>query len=332
MENQIKAGAALNYVIIGINALVGLLYTPYMLRMLGQNEYGLFSLVASVISYLTILDFGFGNAIVRYTAKFRTENKTTEQYEMFGMFLKLFCAIGLFALCIGIILCFNVDNLFDKSMSPEELSKAKILLLILLINLALTFPLSVYGSIINAYENFIFQKLAQIARIVLSTIVMIVILRLGYKAIGLVVVQTIFNIAFLFGNAFYCRHKLKIKIVFGKMNWNFFREILFLDFSCGYNRTVLLELGTMGIRNLSRDNNGSDFFVSHSIKGNVLSVFFGHKFSIPSKGYTDGYFQYHCQRNIGFIHKNRTNPICGNIVHYSGFCDIRKIIYNPLGR
>ena len=28
MENQIKAGAALNYVIIGINALVGLLYTP----------------------------------------------------------------------------------------------------------------------------------------------------------------------------------------------------------------------------------------------------------------------------------------------------------------
>ena len=119
MENQIKAGAALNYVIIGINALVGLLYTPYMLRMLGQNEYGLFSLVASVISYLTILDFGFGNAIVRYTAKFRTENKTTEQYEMFGMFLKLFCAIGLFALCIGIILFFNVDNLFDKSMSPE---------------------------------------------------------------------------------------------------------------------------------------------------------------------------------------------------------------------
>ena len=251
---------------------------------------------------------------------------------MFGMFLKLFCAIGLFALCIGIILCFNVDNLFDKSMSPEELSKAKILLLILLINLALTFPLSVYGSIINAYENFIFQKLAQIARIVLSTIVMIVILRLGYKAIGLVVVQTIFNIAFLFGNAFERLHKGVYDLT--KNELELFQRnpiLLFLDFSCGYNRTVLLELGTMGIRNLSRDNNGSDFFVSHSIKGNVLSVFFGHKFSIPSKGYTDGYFQYHCQRNIGFIHKNRTNPICGNIVHYSGFCDIRKIIYNPLG-
>lgn len=73
--NQIKAGAILNYVIIGLNTLVGLLYTPFMLRCLGQNEYGLYSLVASVIAYLTILDFGFGNAIIRYTAKFRAEGK-----------------------------------------------------------------------------------------------------------------------------------------------------------------------------------------------------------------------------------------------------------------
>ncbi len=71
--NQLKAGAALNYVIIALNTLTGLLYTPYMLRCLGQNEYGLYSLVSSVIAYLTILDFGFGNAIIRYTAKFRAE-------------------------------------------------------------------------------------------------------------------------------------------------------------------------------------------------------------------------------------------------------------------
>ena len=75
--NQVKAGAVLNYVIIGLNTILGLLYTPYMLRMLGQNEYGLYSLVASVIAYLTILDFGFGNAVIRYTAKFRSKNQLT---------------------------------------------------------------------------------------------------------------------------------------------------------------------------------------------------------------------------------------------------------------
>ena len=34
--NQLKAGAALNYVSILLNMVVGLIYTPYMLRMLGQ--------------------------------------------------------------------------------------------------------------------------------------------------------------------------------------------------------------------------------------------------------------------------------------------------------
>ena len=85
--NELKAGAVLNYVAIGLNVIIGLTYTPYMLRMLGQSEYGLYSLAASIIAYLTVLDLGFGNAIVRYTAKFRAEKKEREQEEMFGMFL-----------------------------------------------------------------------------------------------------------------------------------------------------------------------------------------------------------------------------------------------------
>ena len=118
--NQLKAGAALSYISIGLNNIIGLLYTPYMLRMMGQNEYGLYSLVASVVAYLTVLDLGFGNAIVRYTAKFRAEAKTKEQYEMFGMFLVLYCAIGLVALGAGFGLYLHIDTLFGDTMSPEE--------------------------------------------------------------------------------------------------------------------------------------------------------------------------------------------------------------------
>ena len=75
--NQLKAGIVLSYVTIGLHNVIGLIYTPYMLRMMGQSEYGLYSLVASVIAYLTVLDLGFANAIVRYTAKFRRQNKRT---------------------------------------------------------------------------------------------------------------------------------------------------------------------------------------------------------------------------------------------------------------
>ena len=70
-NNQLKAGAMLSLLTFGAANVLGLLYTPYILRMMGQEEYGLYSLVASVVSYLTMLDFGFGNAIVRYTNLYR---------------------------------------------------------------------------------------------------------------------------------------------------------------------------------------------------------------------------------------------------------------------
>ena len=228
--NQIKIGAALNYVIIGLNTLVGLLYTPYMLRMLGQNDYGLYSLVASVIAYLTILDFGFGNAIIRYTAKFRAERKQCEQWEMFGMFLIVYSVIGLIAFAGGLALYYNVDTLFDRTMTESDISQARIMMLLLTLNLLVTFPLSIFGSIITAYENFIFQRGVNIIRIILSTAVMIAMLAIGFKAIALVVVQTVFNILVLVINYLYCRRKLRIKVWFGRFNWPFLREISLYSF------------------------------------------------------------------------------------------------------
>lgn len=228
--NQLKAGAALNYVVLGLSNLVGLLYTPYMLRMMGQSEYGLYSLVASVIAYLTIMDFGFGNAIIRYTAKFRAEGKLQEQYSMFGMFLILYSIIGVIAFLVGLGLYFNIDSLFGDMMTDYELGRARILMLIMIVNLAFTFPLGIFGSIVTAYEDFIFQKVVQIVRIILNTAVMICLLRMGYRAVAMVVAQTIFNLGTLLLNYFYCRYKIHIKILFGHFQWGFLKEVAVYSF------------------------------------------------------------------------------------------------------
>lgn len=228
--NQLKAGAVLNYVVIVLHLLVGLLYTPYMLRMMGQSEYGLYSLVASVIAYLTVLDLGMGNAIVRYTAKFRAEGKTTEQYEMFGMFLVLYIVIGIIAFAAGLGLYFNVDTLFGATMTIEELDKARIMMLFLIFNLAVTFPMSIFGSIITAYERFVFPKVINIIRTFLNTAIMICLLEMGYKAVAMVVLQTAFNLLTLIINYFYCKHKLKIKIFFRNFKWSFLKEVAVYSF------------------------------------------------------------------------------------------------------
>ena len=230
MQSQLKAGAILNYLIIGLNTVVGLLYTPYMLRQLGQSEYGLYSLVASVIAYLTVLDLGLGNATVRYTAKYRAEGKTREQYELFGMFLIFYLAIGLIVIIAGGWLCFNVDTLFSKTMTPSELGRAQVMMFILVLNLAFTFPMSIFGSIITAYEKFIFPKVINIICIILNTVVMVVLLHYGYRAVAMVVVQTIFNFFSLIVQYIYCKRNLHIKIIFGKIKMAFLWEISVYSF------------------------------------------------------------------------------------------------------
>jgi len=225
-NSQIKVGAVLSYITIISNMLIGIVYTPVLTKTLGQSEYGLYSLVTSIISYLTILDFGFGNAIVIYTARYREKKDKAKEAKLHGMFFLIYILIGIIAGIIGVILWANVDKLFGKSMTVEELQKAKILMGILTLNLAITFPFSVFSSIITAYEKFVFAKTLNLMRIILNPIIMLILLKFGYRAIALVVLTTILNIGTLLLNTFFCKKKLHTKLRFGKLDKKLLKEIM----------------------------------------------------------------------------------------------------------
>ena len=142
--NQLKVGALLSYASIFITILVGLVYTPIMIRLLGQAEFGLYSLIGAVVGYLSILDLGLGNAIVRYTARNRAVGDKVTESSMNGMFLVLYSAIGLLTVILGAILYINIENMFGASLTAQELQKAKIMMLLLIFNFAVSFPLGTF--------------------------------------------------------------------------------------------------------------------------------------------------------------------------------------------
>lgn len=229
-SNERKRGAILSYLSIILSTVVQLVYTPLLIRMLGQSEYGLYSLVSSVIGYLTVLDLGFGNAIVVFTAKYRANKEYEKEKRLHGMFLVIFCIIGLIAGLLGLLLYFNVPLLFGKTMTDIELHKAKIMMLILSFNLAVTFPFSIYSSIITAYEKFTFQKVMSILNTILKPVLMIPLLFLGYKSITMTVVITVVNIIVLLSNYFYCKKKLGINIKFMRFDKKLFKTIFSYSF------------------------------------------------------------------------------------------------------
>ncbi|HEM3617373.1 TPA: flippase [Streptococcus suis] len=224
-SRQRKIGAVLSYFSITVNTVIQLLYTPLLVRMLGQSDYGLFSLVSSIIGYLTVLDLGFGNAIIVYTAKYRTQERYDELRKLHGMFKVVFYIIGIFSGLLGLVLYFNVDSFFAKSMTDVEVQKMRIMMLILTFNLVVTFSFSLYNSIISAYEKFIYQKALAILNSVLKPMLMIPLLFLGYKSIALCVVITLVNIIVLLSNYIFCRYSLKLEIKYQGFDFKLFKKI-----------------------------------------------------------------------------------------------------------
>lgn len=225
MRNQLKVGALLTYLGLLVGNVVSLLYTPFMLKTMGQSQYGLFTLANAVIGYLTVLDFGFGSATVRYTAKYNAENNHHKVASLYGMFITLYLIIGFIILVIGVCLSFSAHKIFSTGLSGDEIHTIRILLVLASVNLAVSFPFGVFTSIITAYEQFVFLKISSLVRLILNPVVYVPTLLLGYKAVGLVIASSILNVTFLLINTWYCFSRLKIRIDFKCFDANLLKEV-----------------------------------------------------------------------------------------------------------
>lgn len=225
-RSELKLGVVLSYINLGIGTIIPFVYTPIMLRMLGQAEYGLFSLASSAVSYLSLLSFGFGSTIIRYISKYRAEGDKASEEETYGFFLSLYCGLAVLVLICGTIISFNIEPIFQRGLSGQELDKMKTLVLIMTFNSALSFPNSVVSSMITAHEKYVFRKLVDMLATVVAPLANLIALYLGYASVGMAIAATIVQFTMLPLNAIYCSKKLQIKPVLARLPGTLIKEML----------------------------------------------------------------------------------------------------------
>ncbi len=223
--NQLKSGVVLSYVSMILGFIIQIVYTPIMLRLLGQTEYGLYNLVASVVSYLGLLSFGFGSAYIRYYSRYKVNEDQESIAKLNGMFIVVYTIIGIIAMLVGTILVSNIRLILGNKLTASELSTAKILMIILVFNISLSFPASVFNSYVTANERYIFQKALQLIKTVVSPFITLPILLMGYKSIGMVVVTTLLNISIEIANFIFCIKKLRMQFNFGSFDLSLMKEM-----------------------------------------------------------------------------------------------------------
>lgn len=223
--NQRKLGSIISYVQMFLGVVISLIYTPYMIKILGQSEYGLYNTVASTISMMSVLSLGFNSSYIRYYSRYKKENDLDGIRKLNGLFIIIFTVIGLVALSCGLYISDHLNVVFKDGLTVNEYALARKLLILLTINLAISFPMSVFADIISAHEQFVFLKLLGVIKTVCSPLLTIPLLFAGYRSVAIVSVTI--ALAFFTDTMylFFVIGHLKEKFIFHNFEKGLFREI-----------------------------------------------------------------------------------------------------------
>lgn len=229
-KSQLKIGVILNYVNMILGNLIPIFYTPIMLSLLGQEEYGLYKLSSSVTSYLSLISFGIGSAVTRYLIKAGQEEGKEAEERTFGLFMVIFQVIAVLTLVIGTILTWNLDVFYGQSLSAGELERMKLLVFLMVCNMALSFSQSPYVSVVTAHERFVFLQSINIVTTCIGPLLNLVMLLLGFASVGMTISTLIVALFCRLVNTLYVRRVLELKPRYRNMPTKTLREILVFSF------------------------------------------------------------------------------------------------------
>lgn len=220
---QIKLGTLTSYIGIAISIVTGLLYTPWMIRQIGQSDYALYTLATSLITMFTI-DFGMSAAVSRFVAKYNAEGKTEETNNFLGLVYKLYSAVSAIVFVALLVVFFFIDQIY-ASLSPAELERFKVVYLIAGCYSVVSFPFVTFNGILNAYERFVELKVCDLVNKVLTVLLIAGTLILGGNVYTLVAVNAIVGLATIVVKFFIIRKNTDIKVNFRYFSKGKLKEI-----------------------------------------------------------------------------------------------------------
>ena len=224
-ETTLKTGSWIPRVTRLIGILVPLVYFPLMLRMLGQEDYGLHSMADSVAEFLLLLTLASGGAFAGLLAKRREENDPEGERRIFGLYVKTYAVIGLVVLAVGLYVSFHLGA-FRRSLGEEELEMLRKICLLMTVNAAVFLPFAAWTAVIGTHGHSGFLQLAGLVIAVVTPCANLAVLALGWASIGLVSVSIAVNLIAAVVYVLYVRRHIRIAPAFGRAGEGHLRNVL----------------------------------------------------------------------------------------------------------
>lgn len=215
-SQQVKYGAVLSYLGIATYILIGLLYTPWMIRVIGKDDYGLYTLAYSIIS-LFVFDFGISAAIQRFVAKYLAEGSQEKVNNCISLVYKLYIYIDLAVLTVLATVFLLIPSIYTE-LTSDQLDRLKVVYLMAGLFSVVSFPFIPLNGILSAHEKFVQLKSCDLLSKVLTVTINVLCLSLGGGLYELVLTNVVVGLLIILIKFFIVRRETQVRVVFGYSN------------------------------------------------------------------------------------------------------------------
>jgi len=164
---------------LGVNIVVGVFLSPFILHRLGDTAFGLWVLIFSLTGYYGIFDFGIRSSIIRYVSKYTATHDVQEVSGLINTAMFTYSCVGIVSLLLTLAGCLYIDRLFK--IPADFHATAAWLLFIVGTSVALGFPLGVFGGMLEGLQKFYIINWTNIAFSgVIRAVLIVLYLRRGY--------------------------------------------------------------------------------------------------------------------------------------------------------
>ena len=218
MTKQFKFGALISYLNVTLNLLISLFFTPFLIKGLGESEYGVYKVVQSFSGHLAVMSFGVATLIVRNLVFFSAADKKEERENFLFFALLATYALAVIIAVVGAGMFFLIDPVYSSAFTVAELAVAKKLFVLLVINTAVSVIADSYTGVINAHEKFAVSNGMRLTKLILRVALMSLLLLLGKGAFEIVFADLLTSVALWLAALLYGKTALKEKARFHKFD------------------------------------------------------------------------------------------------------------------
>ena len=212
---QILKNVGSSWFALGLNIVVGIFLSPYILHRLGDDAFGLWILIFSVTGYYGIFDLGIRSSIIRYVAKYAALEHRDQLNRLVNTAMIAYLGVGLLTMSITVVGSFYLTSIFR--VPTTFLATARLLFLMVGISVALSFPLGVFGGILEGLQRFYVLNFTNISSTVLRALLVVIALRRGHGLLAVAFITVLLPLIGALVNA-----AIILRILLLRLNFQYF--------------------------------------------------------------------------------------------------------------